>query len=433
MKKNKIIIALLLTTTFLSANTDENIQKCLQNLDKNFFACKSKNIENSSKKELDCKIKDAKGFIRNFTHFFDEISQEANINSDFYKYLHALHFKGTIENQNNTTKANLYVNKIENNISKEDTFSFEKLVDKKLIDFDINFDEKNIVKNIVFKDVNEKFTDKNESANVKILGLNITNNSKKDELIAILSLDKIYLETYLNKSKQSIMDLDKVIYNVNYKSAYNYDDELKYDDFAIDVTDEIFLHVKKTDMKSFTISKKDKINLSYTVDSGVDLKDYDRNMQFKIQNLHVTFDLQEVNLQAYKKLNTLMYSKNDDNLSEKLLDDQYIKVINQGFKLNTNVSMNNVQFLDKNFGQINLQLSLKFAPNNINSFADAVSIMDINAKFSMDKKSFEALKEISPADFIEDANKYALVKGSMVEADITLKDGNLTVNGKEFE
>ncbi len=462
MKKGLIAIVILAVVGFFAIKTIGGgaVDKGIENLKAQGTNCKITKDEGflTQTRDVECKIEDAKKFKQNILNQLSNKSQDlkplynaiskALDNNEFYDVLQGLHFKGTINSSNmnpfGDVKTNIYLSDIDASVADKNNEVLKRVLDKKLVNFDMVFSNKGVLKNLKLKDIDETFTEGKETIDSKIVGLKINNSSNSDKVIMDASLEKMLFK--LTKENKNIhLGLDGMDYDIEYLNPYNNKGNMTLGKLKVGESAKTSFEIGKSIVKVDTSSSSEKLKtkIKYEMkDIGIDIKEIRQNV--KIGDMELDVKIEDLDLATYKELNDLsmkIYMKATDMKDRKDVEeilalqqksfDIYKQFLNKGLKTDVKLDIEDVKFQNNNLENIELDIDLDIKPNNANiSALSALGIIDLKADLEMEKKDFETIGKFVPRNFYQMAQTFVNFEKGKAVFKLVVKDGKPTINTK---
>ncbi len=457
MKKGVIagIVLAVVAGFFISKNIIQNsIDEGLQNLNQYGLNCKVTKNEGffNQKREFNLEIKDGNKLKEKYIHEMGKIVSEYKVIADilskkldksFGKSLEKLQFKGSITNSNLNpfadVKANIYLSDIKDMVKKPPIL--QQMLDKKTLNFDLSYNNKGKLKNLKLKNIDDKFTDKKESVDTKVIGFNIKNKPSENKIVLNMSLKTLSLDFFKQGTKEGGIGFDGLTYNIDYKNMYDSSAEASFSKMTFkDEKSGEGISIGKSKTASTIKNKNDKcsLNTDFTTE---DIEIKARGQSLKIEDIEFDMQIKDFDAPTYKKilasnvkttamaLNKAPISKIRQAQEEQL---EHMKtLVQKGFKIKFDFGVKGVQFLATNIENAKLKIDSKILPNSNNlQGLDVLNIFDIKANLSLTNEDFDTISKLAPPQFFKMAQAYAKKEGNKTIFELILKDGKPTINGK---
>ncbi len=392
-------------------------------------------------------IEDTKKFRKfisdRFSTYYEDLFNIDENDEDFNTFLKAMIFKGYIQNSNlnyfDDVSVNMYLDKV---LSENKNKIFQKLVEKKLLNINMLFDNQANFKYAKLKDIDESIKlKKGEDLKLLVLGQEIKDSSKKERLIYKI-LTKKFIFDYKNIDKKITINFEDLKYDVSMKNSLENKSDIKVKNIFI-YTDEFEFKSKNIDLKNDYDLEKNLYSSYFKIKTeDFSLKDEKSDIFANEINLKVdTFHLDYKTLQRLEKLylkmeNTDLSTKTfvEDN---KAFLDEINKLINKTFRVKLKLALDD--FTDKdNISLKNIKINLdeKVLKNNIDlrqvqSIAEFLPIIDSDIYISMFKEDLGRIVRLNaPLGMMlfsvakEEKDKFSF--------NIQTKKGKIFINGKSL-
>lgn len=425
-----------------------------------------------TKREFELTIKDEnefKEFIKasfvkkypTYEELIDSLLKEDSKELD--EFLRGIVFRGSINNSNinynSDINVNIYLHKFSDKIMKKLNENKDKnqemlsLLEKKALAFDIVLSNNAVLKKLTLKDIDENIVSTNSigqtsTTDFKVLSYFVNNYSEKDLLKAKINLDRFLIKT-VTSNKESIIDLNSLVYDFTYLNEYINSSKLKLENFIFAVND-IDLAISGIDLKSkgevksglyqtyldlktnnieFS-SRKDKLSINSVL---FDLKLNDI-LYDDLKNLNSAY----INMELITLDNTL--TKNEKSLKLTSAIDNLIlsidEVLNNGATLKTKLDVKDLQQTNVSFKNIELDIDLVLNKNSL-SFQtldkkELLSNVDGNLVLVLPKDDFtNFLRLVNPTIGML-LSVYAKEQKNDILFDVKINKGVITVNDKKL-
>ncbi len=425
-----------------------------------------------TKREFELTIKDEKefkefikaSFVKKYPTYeelIDSLLKEDSKELD--EFLRGIVFRGNINNSNinynSDINVNIYLHKFSDKIMKKLNENKDKnqemlsLLEKKALAFDIVLSKNAVLKKLTLKDIDENIVSTNSigqtsTTDLKVLSYFVNNYSEKDLLKAKINLDRFLIKT-VTSNKESIIDLNSLVYDFTYLDEYINSSKLKLENFIFAVND-IDLAINGIDLKSkgevksglyqtyldlktnnveFS-SRKDKLSINSVI---FDLKLNDI-LYNDLKNLNSAY----INMELITLDNTL--TKNEKSLKLTSAIDNLIlsidEVLNNGATLKTKLDLKDLQQTNVSFKNIDLDIDLVLNKNTL-SFQtldkkELLSNVDGNIVLVLPKDDFiNFLRLVDPTIGML-LSVYAKEQKNDILFDLKINKGVITVNDKKL-
>lgn len=381
----------------------------------------------------------------------------------FDEFLRGIVFKGSINNSNinynSDINVNIYLHKFSDKIMKKLNENKDKnqeilsFLEKKALAFDLVLSNDASLKKLTLKDIDENIISKNSRGqtsnnDLKILSFFINNYSQKNLLKAKINLDKFLIKT-LTSNKESILDLNSLVYDFTYLNEYINSSNLKLENFLFSVYD-INLGVSGVHLKS-----KGEVR-SGLYQTKVDLKTNSiefssRKDNLSIESILFNVKLNDILYDKLKALNTAYINIElitlDNSLSENekklklasAIDDLALnidEVLNNGAGLKANLDVKDLKQTNASFKNIDLNVDL-FLNKNTLSFKtlnkkEFLSNVDGNIVLVLPKDDFTNFVKLVNPTFGMLLSVYAKEQENDILFDVKINKGVITINDKKL-
>lgn len=459
MKKAMILIILLIVGFFTSKTISDNaIKKGINNLENYGIECKITKDSGlfTQTREFDLKIVDGKKFITNsldaygdtfkqFKSMIASLNKKIN-NEKVSKTFENFLFKGFIANSNINPFADVDVNLYLAEVKNQDDFLPKQLIDKKLINFDMIVSKSGNLKSLTMKDIDERFSDNGEGLDTKIIGFHIKNRSSSDLIMGDMDIKNIGLTTMKNSKNTFSANLDDLNYNIEYKDQFNNKGTFSFENLSIGDGKKEHIDFGKSFIYGDIVSKGDKLDLS--VKTGITNIQADLgSTQGGLKKSNLDIKISDLDLNVYKKINELnmemvtksMDAKTPEELDEvSRLDEKSFELLKElaskGLKANIKFDIQDFNASIVDLKHIDLVANFTLKPTDKATLSTPASIksIDLTADLTMTKEDYEVIKKGAPQNFAKIAGQFVNIKGDKAILNLIVKDGNVSVNGKQI-
>ncbi len=441
------IVILVLMPMALKKYIDEEIEDEIKLLEKRGLDLKIIKHKGyfSSQRNFELSIKDVDKFLyylKTFSFHTDYVNLLIKENNA-KKFLKDLSLKGNIQNSNINYFANINVDAYLDSFSSSIMVELSKdkmnplyiIVEKKLLNMNIIFDNTLNFQYFKLRDIDEVFKNKNtDFLKFKILGQEIKNISKKNKVM-YRALGK----KFLFKDKKSELRLNNFEYDLFYKNTWEYKENLNID--------KIFIKLNNFELKSKNIHLENNSNLKenlysskYKIELGNSiLKEIGRDIS--IDKILLDVDFSNLDYKTLRKIQELYLKiEDEDFLKETFVNDnkKFVDELNTLFHktFKVKIGVNIFNLIDKNsisLKDINIKLDEKVLKNNINlskvqNIAELMEIIDSDIYISLLKEDLENIVKLNLFLAMilfpftkEENNKFIF--------DIKTKKGKIFING----
>ena len=372
-------------------------------------------------------------------------SLKSGSKEDINDAFNGLSFKGEMTNSNlilGDTKVSLTLDKLSTSINKElsDNQEVSKVILPLLgkgvlaIDMTIGSDEK--LKDLKFKDIKEQIKIEGTALDIDTANQTLTLNERSGIINGTLGVAKqslsVTADMFVFKSQ-----LENFKYNFTYKDELNNKGDIEIGKYAFEMADE-YSNAKfsvgaiKANSSVDDIQKDLQLKGDYTISDIAFMNETD---DIKLDKLLFKLFLRGLNSDTMKKL------QNDYNMmalgtgapSDKVIIEDFVALINQGFKLDFDVTLKGLSG-ELNLKDVTIETKFEMAKNTYDdkqSPLAIINLLDVYAKVKIhkdDKNTLEALSLASSQDF---AN--GKVEGDFMIYELVLKNGTMSINGKAMQ
>ncbi len=464
MRKGIVLFVILaifaLVPMLVKTYVDENIQDEVSVLSKKGVELKILNENGyfSSVRDFELSIKDVEKFAMSMKDISSNLSLFSSLmtSPDFRKFFEKMLFKGSIENSNinyfDDIKVNIYLDKVSDelmkDLAKDKTNPLYIVLEKKLLNFDMNFSNKGVFKTSRLKDIDEKFkSQEGETLDLKILAQSLENHSDKKLKIKTV-LDKFFIN-FMDKQENFEFSFEDFEYNYSGKDDFVADASMTFKNTSVN-TDELRFDIADVYSDSKGDVKENKYDVR-TVSKISDFKFEDKlsGIKSSLDSFKLDMDILGLDYPSARELMDYYYNSqsniltiNDD--KDKLM--QYMKdtekmvsflvvVLNKGFNIKMNTNLDELSYASDSIKYLNINLDAKIKENNFDMNKThplvLLSYLDVKSKIKIDEKGFETLaKFVPPLAMVLSA--YAKKENDHMVFDIEFKNGNLSINAKPF-
>jgi len=264
---------------------------------------------------------------------------------------------------------------------------------------------------------------KENNLEVKVLKTEL----KIDKDIYNTSIQNITLNMNEN-DEYLLVYLDDITDTLQYTDEFNFEEEANISKIKFNYQDRYSGADMEYESTNNTIqtnasTKDEKLNASLKYDIN--------DVTFGMQNNDIYMDkfrfdimLNEIKEQPLRVLNE---SLTNEYQFAQLLVPNLEEIVNDGFKMNIDAKINNLQNVNIASKEIGMDLKFALAKNDLNQYSRADQIMEyltFNGKISLDEETVEKISLMAPV-----AKFNTNIKGGISYFDIELKDNSLLING----
>ena len=429
-----VIVIIGIMPLIVKNNMDDKIsayKKVLKNQGLDLNIISSDGYINSLRK-FTVTIKDSDKLRKGYLELSKQYTDELVTNELFQKLFLGMKFDGKIVNSNlflNDTEITINLKKLSNDSMKNIDKQLENVLHKDKISVNISLYKSGNIKNIRLKNINEEF--EIIDYKMKIVLDNISTSTSDNEFLQMSYIsnpgkiefslsdenDTLLMSFGMDEIKDKFVFIDK--YTLNYKLNIG----------------KTYFNIDKINVKVENISIKNDAKLvnnmqSISVISAVN--NIDVNVQnAKIKIKHISYDFSFDNLD--KEIISSFESK--ETYKDEALD-KLMKLVNKGFDLKFKVKLEQV---DSNPNIVNIKKlivdnKIKILSNTLNKkniASNFIHSLDIKTKAIFTKNEekliYMFLGQKAASNIMKDAKD-----ADNIIVDITVQNGIIKINGKEF-
>lgn len=412
-----------------------------------------------SMREFDLKVVNAKQF-RDF--LFDELvkmnSASKNVTEVFKKLsereirpaIDGTLFKGFIKNSNllpGDLNIEFYLARLSdvamNEVAKDKKLAgfMTPLLNKKTITFLVILDSDQNVKEISMRDIDHTIDDKRQVINFKLKDNKLNINSA-ERLSGVYTLGEQAFKTSKKGTNKSFLVQTE---GVNYKFDYlnQYDNEARFSLDNLLIEDKQYNRDSSFTMGHMSIESMIKpvddtmleANVGYSL-SAINLNDQNK---FKLDAMDFKLNFKGIDkkgvitfAEGYNKI--LLASQISGQMSNNETQNIAVglkKIINSGFNMNVESSLEGLSFEEISLGNIDLSIEGQLKENTYNMSASAaMNALKINGVLTMDEGDLKNLSKLNLK--INDLALLAKKDGDKVVFNFEVKEGHIVLNGTKL-
>ncbi len=457
-----VLVAIALAPILVKSYVDKNIQNKISVLDQRGVDLKilSEKGYFSSLRDFELRIKD----VEKFAVYIGSISTNLNFFSSLMtsseevkKFLEEMVFKGNIENSNINYFANIKVNTYLDKVSdefirelrKDKTNPLYVALDKKLLNFDMEFSNKGIFKNSKLKDIDEKFnSQKGDTLDLKVFGQKLENNSDDKKIKIKTNLDE-FLVDFENKKESFKFSFEDLDYDYSGESNLIADVSMDFKNILMD-TGEVKFNIADIYSSSKGDLKKDKYDLTSTLKlSNFKGEDKISNIDSRMDSFKLDFDILGLDYTSVKEFMNYYNQSQAKALSIKddaALFTEYMKqtqemmrfllvIVNKGFDIKINTNLDDLSYAKDSIKSLKIDLDANIKENKFDiNKTHPLALLDslaVKANVKIDEKGFETLSKFVPPLAMM-LSSYAKKESDDIIFNIEFKNGNLSVNNQNL-
>jgi hypothetical protein len=380
----------------------------------------------------------------------------------FDEFLKGIVFKGNIQSSNINPSSDIevytYLDKFSDEIMSKIKADEESkriilpLFEKESLALNLLFDNKARLKTLVLKDIDENMQSTSKSgkkteAKFQILGHKVINNSTDKAIIADVKFDKINIGI---KARDNVNFLfNEMKYNINYKSQFINNGELKIKNISLKIDDNRNLQLGETMLLSSGLIT----NGIYSANSTISTSDFKlkaKGANTSLDDLFIDLNLNDLEYKNIEKLNSAyldfesasLYSTNTKDrkiqmeASKKSLINELTTLVNNGLSLKVDTSVVGLKSQKLNLDAVELKLDAKLDKNDLsiktfNKFSILTSL-SAKAKLQMEDEDYKNISSTIHPRMAQIVSMYALKENGKVVFNLDLKKGKIEVNGKKI-